>query len=302
VKSFRVTPYAGIYFLIAAVLMAASVVLLAVRGLNWGIDFTGGTLLERGFTRPVTAAEVREALTTDPAVAELDLGNPVVQPLGEGREVLIRVRPLQASEIERLDDVLAGRFGEVTDRRTEVVGPVIGRELVHRALWALALSLVGILIYVTFRFEFRSGVVAIAALVHDVLISLGVVSLLGLEINTPFVAAILTVVGYSLNDTIIVFDRIRENRIRHPRLPLFELVDRSLHETLARSINTSLTTLLVVGALLFFGGVTLRDFLVAMAAGLVSGSYSSIFLASPLWAYWMRRTGMRAQAARPAEG
>lgn len=271
---------------VSAVLVVLSLLSLGVRGLNLGIDFTGGTLIERELARPVTADDVRAVLTGS-SLADLDLNNAVIQPLDDPHDVLIRTRPLGSGDIERLDAALADAFGGVEIRRTELVGPVIGAELVRRALLAVALASMGILIYVWFRFEFKFAVAAIAALLHDAVVAAGVVSALGVEVNSPFIAAILTVVGYSLNATIVIFDRVRENRQLRPDEPLVELLNRSLNETLARSINTSLTTLLVVVTLFVFGGATLRDFILVLLAGLVVGTYSSIFVANPLW--WLMK-------------
>src|SRR5690606_32366634 len=233
---------------LSAVLVLLSLLSIAGRGFNFGIDFTGGTLIERQFNRPVTADEVR-AVLTGAALADLDLGAAVIQPLDDPRDVLIRTRPLTNDQIERVDGALAEALGGVEIRRTELVGPVIGAELVRRALLAVAFASLGILVYVWFRFEFKFAVAAIAALLHDAIVSAGVVSLLGVEVNSPFIAAILTVVGYSLNATIVIFDRVRENLQLRKNESLVELINRSLNETLARTVNTSLTTLLVVATL-----------------------------------------------------
>ncbi|HLT57745.1 MAG TPA: protein translocase subunit SecF [Limnochordales bacterium] len=267
---------------LSAVLVLLSLLSIAGRGFNFGIDFTGGTLIERQFNRPVTADEVR-AVLTGAALADLDLGAAVIQPLDDPRDVLIRTRPLTNDQIERVDGALAEALGGVEIRRTELVGPVIGAELVRRALLAVAFASLGILVYVWFRFEFKFAVAAIAALLHDAIVSAGVVSLLGVEVNSPFIAAILTVVGYSLNATIVIFDRVRENLQLRKNESLVELINRSLNETLARTVNTSLTTLLVVATLFVFGGSTLRDFILVLLVGLSVGTYSSIFVANPLW-------------------
>lgn len=178
---------------LSALLMVLTIVSLLTRGLNFGVDFTGGTLLERRLERPVTAAEVREVLT-GPALADLEL-SPVVQALDDPRDVLVRVRALEPAEVERVDRALAEAFGQLDVLRTELVGPVIGAELVRKAIWALLLSFVGVLIYLSFRFQFKYGAVAVAAVVHDALVVLGVVSFIQQELDTAFIAAILTVVG-----------------------------------------------------------------------------------------------------------
>ena len=284
---------------LSAVLIVLSLLSLAFRGLNLGIDFTGGTLIERQLGRAATADEVRAVLTGE-AVADLDLGSAVIQPLDDPRDVLIRTRPLASDEIDRVDAALAAAFGGVEVLRTELVGPVIGAELVRRALLAVALASVGILIYVSLRFEFKFAVAAVVALLHDAIIAAGAVSALGVEVNSPFIAAILTVVGYSLNATIVIFDRVRENRQLRPAEPLVDLLNRSLNETLARTIHTSATTLLTVLTLFLFGGSTLRDFILVLLVGLTVGTYSSIFVANPFWWLWKEREERGGREVSPA--
>ncbi len=274
--------------------IAAAALIVAFNGLNLGIDFRGGTLLERGLPGVVTADEVREALA-DPSLAELDLGRSVIQPLEESgaREtvMLIRTPALEGTEgVEAIDAVLEARFGGVSVRRTEMVGPVIGRELVGRALLALALAAVGMLVYVSLRFEYRFALAAVVALVHDVFLVLAVVSLAGIEVTSAFVAAMLTLVGYSINATIVVFDRVREN-LSLRKGSLDEIVNLSVRQSLARCINTSLTTLFVVGSLYFFGGSTIKDLTLTLLVGIVAGTYSSIFFASSMWLVLRRMTG-----------
>lgn len=274
--------------------IAAAALIVAFNGLNLGIDFRGGTLLERGLPGVVTADEVREALA-DPSLAELDLGRSVIQPLEESgaREtvMLIRTPALEGTEgVEAIDAVLEARFGGVSVRRTEMVGPVIGRELVGRALLALALAAVGMLVYVSLRFEYRFALAAVVALVHDVFLVLAVVSLAGIEVTSAFVAAMLTLVGYSINATIVVFDRVREN-LSLRKGSLDEIVNLSVRQSLARCINTSLTTLFVVGSLYFFGGSTIKDLTLTLLVGIVAGTYSSIFFSSSVWLVLRRMTG-----------
>lgn len=284
---------------LSAVLVVLSLISLGVRGLNLGIDFTGGTLLERQLGRPVTADDVRQVLAS-PQLADLDVAGAVIQPLDDPHDVLIRTRPLSSQEIERVDAALGDAFGSVEILRTELVGPVVGAELVRRALLAVALASLGILVYVSLRFEFKFAVAAVVALLHDAIIATGVVSALGLEVNSPFIAAILTVIGYSLNATIVIFDRVRENlRIRKGE-SLFDLLNRSLNETLARTIHTSATTLLAVVTLFIFGGSTLRDFILVLLVGLTVGTYSSMMVANPLWWLWKEREERRRAEASPA--
>lgn len=285
------------FYLLSAFLVVASLVLVATKGLNLGIDFTEGTLLERSFDRTVSETEIREALA-DPALAGADLGTPQIQHLDGGRSVLIRVRALDNETIATIDQVLEERFGQVEVLRTEVVHPVVGKELLRNALIALALAAVGVLIYVSFRFEPSFGVMAIAADLHDAIIAVGVLALLGWELNTSFIAAILTVVGYSINDTIVIYDKIRELRDRNPKLSPAELANQGIQQSLRRSINTSLTTLIAVAALLVLGGETLKVFAMTLLVGILAGTYSSICLASPLWVSWNEWVRHRSGRAR----
>jgi preprotein translocase subunit SecF len=274
-----------ISFGISLGLILLSIILLITPGLNWGVDFTGGTLMERGFERPVTAGEIREVLGAV-QLADIDLVKSVIQPVENNRAALIRTQTLTSEQIQVIDDSLSKHFGEVQARRTEMVGPVVGQELVKQALMALLLAAIGMLIYLSFRFEYRFATVAVLAVLHDALIVLGIFALLAKEINSPFIASILTVVGYSVNNTIVIFDKIRENMSFRKRESWAELANKSINETLTRSINTSLTTLLAVLALFFFGGATIQDFVLALLLGIVVGTYSSVFVAGPLWVVW----------------
>lgn len=288
--------YRRAYLAATVAVMVLALLAVGVKGFRLGIDFTGGTLMERAMPQPVTAAQVREVLTGRD-LADLRLAGATVQPVDGGRSVLIRTRELSQAEIDRVDAALRQRFGQVVDRRTEVVGPVVGRELVQQALFAVALASAGILIYVTLRYEHRFGISAIVALLHDVLVVLGLFAALGLEVNVSTVAVVLTVLGYSVNDTIVVFDRIRERLARDSRRRDWDrLANEAITETLPRSINTSGTTLVVVLAILLLGGSTLRDFALGLLVGIASGAYSSIFVASALWVTWKLAEGRR----RPA--
>jgi len=267
------------WYAISLTLIVVGLLSLAFRGLNFGIEFAGGSALQVRYEEAVAVAQVREVL------AEYDLANAQVQKLGEGDEETIRIKARSLPEGERREALFASlaELGEYKTIGLDEVMPEIGSELQRQSLFALAVASAAMVVYITLRFEFRFAVAAIAALLHDVLIALGFFSLLWIEIDSAFVAAILTIIGYSINDTIVVFDRIREN-LKYRRTSAVEpVVDASIHQTLVRSVNTSLTTFLAVAALYVFGGTTLKDFTLALLVGVVVGTYSSIFVASPLW-------------------
>lgn len=252
--------------------------------MNFGIDFTGGTMLNLRFQRPVTVAEVRGILE------QFKLGDSVIQRSGEN-DVLVRAIPLDEKVRSELVEVLNEKLGGVELLEADIIGPTIGRELTTQAFWALLFASLGIIIYVSFRFEFKYAVTALIALYHDAIITAGIIALLWRTVDVPFVAAILTIMGYSINDTIIIYDRIREN-LKKPskgKKNYAAIVNLSIKETLARSINTVLTSVVMVFALLVFGGETTRDFALTMLIGFVVGAYSSIFVAPPLLAAWQER-------------
>lgn len=300
-RVYNVMRYRTVFLAVSGLVTAVAVLSMVFKGFNLGIDFTGGTLLERALPRPVTAAEVQQVLA-GPDLADLQLGGATVQPLDGGRSVLIRTRALEQDEIGRIDAALTQRFGSVVDRRTEVVGPVVGRELVWQALFAVLLATGGILVYVTLRYEYRFGISAIVALLHDALVVLGLYSVLGLEVNVSTVAVVLTILGYSINDTIVVFDRIRERVARFGRRHDYDrLANEAITETLPRTLNTGGTTLVVLLTILLLGGPTLRDFALGLFVGIASGTYSSVFVASALWVIWRLAEVRRGQARRAAE-
>jgi preprotein translocase subunit SecF len=273
-------------------IMIGLMALLIRGGLNLGLDFRGGTLLQLRFTKTVSTEDVRNVLK------DYGLEKSGIQNSG-GNTVLIRTRDLTDQERQ---DVLAGlkeKLGSYEVFRTEKVGATISRELTRNAFLASAIASALMLVYITVRFEFKFAVAAILALIHDLLVTVSLFALFNIEVDSTFVAAILTILGYSINDTIVVFDRIRENLKARRKEPLEELVNRSINETLTRSINTSLTTLFTVIALLFFGGETTKVFALALLIGLASGTYSSIFISSPLWYLWQK--GGKRTAAAPAK-
>jgi preprotein translocase subunit SecF len=249
--------------------------------MNFGIDFTGGTLISLRFPERVSENDVREVL------AKYKLEQGVIQRSGV-TDLYIRTEEIERSTRVKILNDLQKKYGDVELLEADTIGPVIGRELRTQALWALLLASLGIILYVSFRFEFKYAVAALLALYHDALITTGIVALLWRNIETPFVAAILTIMGYSINDTIVIFDRIRENRKKYggKKKSFAEIVNISVGETLARSINTVLTTVIVVLCVLFFGGETLKDFALVLLIGFAVGAYSSIFLASPIVAVW----------------
>ncbi|MFH1662007.1 MAG: protein translocase subunit SecF [Candidatus Falkowbacteria bacterium] len=276
-----------IWLTISGFLVGLSIISLAVFGLNFGIDFTGGSLLEVRYenNRP-------DINLVKEKVADIDLESLVVQPVDENGMIL---RFKDISE-EKHQEILT-KLENPEELRFDSVGPSIGQELKRKSIYAILAVLIAIVVYIAWAFRkvskpvqsWKFGVAAIIALFHDVIITMGVFAVLGefmsIEINTPFVAAILTVLGYSVNDTIVVFDRIREN------LPKSEedfegTINTSVNQTIVRSINTSLTTLLVLLSIFFFGGVTIRDFVLALSTGVFIGTYSSIFLASPILVVW----------------
>ncbi len=265
--------------LIASVLMIlVSIVSLATRGLNLGIDFTGGTLVEVGYTESADLSQLRSALTT----AGFD--SAVVQHFGTSKDVLIRLSP-QAGEgtagvSSRVLRALESDGQDVDMRRVEFVGPQIGDELTEDGGLAMLAALFGILIYVYFRFEIRFSVGAVVALVHDVVITMGIFSLFQFEFDLTVLAAVLAVIGYSLNDTIVVYDRIRENFRKMRKGTSMEVINSSITQTLSRTLVTSLTTLLVLFALFFVGGEIIHSFALALIIGVVVGTYSSIYVAS----------------------
>jgi|UPI000373008E preprotein translocase subunit SecF len=273
---------------ISAVMLLISIIALVpqVRGLNFGIDFTGGTLVEVQFSKAPAIADVRDALTP------VGYGKAIIQEFGAPEEILIRVQNAESGNSSVISTaVLKGlkeKFGadEITMRRVEFVGPQVGEELTSAGIQAVIWAMLAILIYVTVRFQLRFAIGADAALLHDVTIVLGVFAITGAEFDLPVVAAVLAVIGYSLNDTIVVFDRIRESMEANfkRKTPDDEVTvcNAAINQTLARTLMTSLTTLLVVLALFFLGGEVIHNFAFALLVGILVGTYSSIFIASPV--------------------
>lgn len=291
------------WFACSGALLLAGLIALGVRGLNLGIDFKGGSILQRTFETKATVAQVTEALNQAP-LSQLRLGDSQVQ-AGTGNTIIIRTRDLSPAQERQVDAGLQELVGKIdeTKNQTDTVGPVIGRELTQNAFWAVVVAAILMLVYITIRFEFKFGVAAIIALLHDVFMIMGIFALTGKQVDSPFVAAILTIIGYSINDTIVIFDRIRENLRFHKKGESYaQLVNDSINQTLARSINTVGTTLVSIIALYFFGGESIKAFTFALLFGITSGCYSSIFIASPLWVVWKEWEERRKEASRQGAG
>lgn len=282
---FDILKRSKLWFAISLLIIIPGIFCMFTRGFNFGIDFTGGTIIEMEFQQEVTLPQVRDVLR------EYNLDNATIQLSGDAsnveasKDVMIRTMDLEENERKAVMASLKDEIGDYTVLREEKVGATIGGDLITDALMATVISWILIILYVSYRFEWRFGVAAILTLIHDVLIVLSVFSFLQKQVDSSFVAAILTIIGYSINDTIVIFDRIRENQRLHFKRggDLNELANRSIYQTLTRSLYTVLTVLFTTFALYFFGGDTTKDFSFALLIGFFSGSYSSIFVASPLW-------------------
>ena len=288
-------------YLVSLALMVVCLTSLAVRGLHYDIDFTGGTLIQVRFEQPPTVAAIRTAL------ARLTLGDAVIQEFGDAREYIVRV-PLRSESSEelgkRVENALRQEqgLGAFTIRRVEFVGPQVGRELQWQAIQAVLFGLVGILIYIAVRFDVKGGVAAIVAVFHDVIICLGAISLTGREFSLPVLAALLTIIGYSVNDTIVAYDRLRENRGKFvPKGRTFaEQMNDAVNQTLSRTVLTALTTFFAAAVLLFFGGKTLEDFAFVLFVGVLTGTYSTIYIAASIVVDWTQYVEGRLRRGKKA--
>jgi preprotein translocase subunit SecF len=291
--------YKGLCLTLSVVGMALSLLLFAVRGLNYGVDFKGGSLLEvQSTSGPADLASLREKLN------RLGIGAVQIQTFGAPSDVLIRVEQQPGGEAEqqvalkKVTDALAGQYAS---RRTEVVGPAVSSELRMTGFISVAAGLLAIVAYVWFRFEWQFALGAIVALTHDVLLTVGIFALLQLEFDLSIVAALLTILGYSVNDTVVVSDRIRENLRKYKKMELNELLNLSINETLSRTILTACTAIVVLLALYIFGGEVIRNFNFAMLFGVIVGTYSSVFIAAPLLGYFgVKREWVGSAVARKA--
>lgn len=283
-----------IAFAISLALLVATFATLALRGLNLGLDFTGGVVIEAASPQPIALAPLRQRLNG------LGLGEVQLQNFGSPREVLIRVQPSGEGREQAAAAAVREALGDSLElRRVEAVGPAVSSELLRDGVLATLLAVAGIAVYVAFRFEWQFGVSALLSTAHDVLITIGLFSAFGIEFNMPAIACLLTVAGYSINDTVVVFDRLRENLQKRKQASLRELINLSVNETLGRTIMTSATTGLAVLAFLLFGGPALRNFAAGMLFGLLIGTYSSIYVAASLLLHLppVRQAAMRAKPA-----
>ena len=287
-----------IAFVFSAMLVVAAAGLFLGLGLNLGIDFLGGILIEVKTEGPADVGRMRSTL------GQLGLGDVSLQEFGEPDVVLIRIQRQEGGDeaqqvaVTTVKEALGNTVVEY--RRTETVGPTVGVELQEAAFLAVLAAIGAILVYIWFRFEWQFGVAAVVALLHDVISTIGLFSLLQLEFNLATVAAVLTIAGYSINDTVVVFDRVRENLRKYKKLPLPDLFDLSINGTLSRTIMTSLTTLLALASLYILGGEVIRGFSIALIWGIVVGTYSSIALAVPLLLYLKIHRGAGEEQAEPA--
>ena len=262
-------------------LILISLILLVFKGLNYGVDFKGGTLIElRTTDNTLTIGELRKSFS------KLNLGDVVVKKFGKDNDYVIKFEKKQSIEenfIENIKTELSNDIGNIFEfRRVESVGPKVSAELLRSGVIAIALSLGAMLIYIWIRFEWQFSLGAISAVFHDVIITLGFFSLLNFEINLSIVAAVLTIVGYSMNDTVVIFDRVRENLKKYADINIFDITNISINETLSRTIITSITTLLALLSIFIFGGAILKGFSFAMILGVIVGTYSSIYIANPI--------------------
>jgi len=284
IKTHKTIPfmrYRKISWLFSGLLLLASIFSLSTNSLNWGLDFTGGTVIEVGYDQPADLSSIRQTLDAN------GFGGAVVQNFGTQQDVLIRIEPQEGVKAQELGSQIlnllqAESSGSVDMRRIEFVGPNVGDELTEQGGLAMLAALLCILVYIALRFEWRLALGAVGALAHDVILTLGLFSVLGLEFDLTVLAALLAVIGYSINDTVVVCDRIRENFRKYRNSTSEETIDGALTDTMSRTVVTSLTTILVLLALFFMGGQLIHGFATALLFGVVIGTYSSIYIASSL--------------------
>jgi len=268
----------------SSILIFLSILVLLTKGLNLGVDFKGGTLIEvRTENSITTIAEIRESFL------KMNLGDVTVKKFGKENDYLVKIEITKSDDenfIKSINDKLSADLGSAVDfRRVENVGPKVSKELLRAGLLAISLSLAAMLFYIWIRFEWQFSLGAVIALIHDVIITVGIFSFLAYEVNLSIVAAVLTIVGYSMNDTVVIFDRIRENLKKYSKMSITEISDLSTNQTLSRTLITSVTTLLALFSIYIFGGAILKGFSFAMILGVIIGTYSSIFIATPVLNY-----------------
>jgi len=266
------------------VLIVASILILLIKGLNLGVDFKGGTLIEiRSENQNTNIGEIRQSLL------KMNLGDVSVKKFGKEKDYLAKIELTDKNNtnfIENIKEKLSSDLGSAVNfRRVENVGPKVSNELLNAGLLAISLSLAAMLFYIWIRFEWQFSLAAIIAIIHDVIITIGIFSFLSYEVNLSIVAAVLTIVGYSMNDTVVIFDRIRENLKKYSNISIMEISDISINETLSRTLITSVTTLLALFSIYFLGGAILKGFSFAMIIGVIIGTFSSIFVATPILYY-----------------
>ncbi len=279
-KTFNFMGKSKFAMIFSIILVLSSVALLMIKGLNYGVDFAGGTIVQVQYDKAAPIDAMREKLKSN----ELFNGASITE-FGSPNEVVIRMKNTTSDITVDIGDITREALkgtGEYEIRRVDIVGPIVGAELKEKGIMSLFLAMIGILIYVAFRFEWRFAVASIIALIHDISIALGAITLIGLDVNLDVLAALLTILGYSLNDTIIVFDRIREGVTENKNSSLFDSINESVTRTLPRTTLTSLTTFFVVFTLFMFGGEIINAFAFTLLVGVVVGTYSSVFVASPI--------------------
>ena len=280
----KIIPFNNLYKtcnLASIILIIISLLLLLIKGLNYGVDFKGGTLIEiRTNDKNISISDLRRSFN------KMNLGDVTIKQFGSENDFIVKFEKRNSNKsnfIEEIKNKLTNYIGDNYDfRRVENVGPKVSSELLKSGIIAIGLSLAAMLIYIWIRFEWQFSLGAIIAIFHDVIITLGIFSLFGFEINLSIVAAVLTIVGYSMNDTVVIFDRVRENLKKYSDIKIFELTNISINETLSRTIITSITTLIALLSIYFFGGEILKGFSLAMILGVIFGTYSSIYIANPI--------------------
>lgn len=270
--------------ILSSIFIIFSILVLLFKGLNLGVDFKGGTLIElRTESSITTIAEIRQSFL------QMNLGDVAVKKFGKENDYLVKIEITKSNDenfIKSINDKLSADLGSAVDfRRVENVGPKVSKELLRAGLLAISLSLAAMLFYIWIRFEWQFSLGAVIALIHDVIITVGIFSFLAYEVNLSIVAAVLTIVGYSMNDTVVIFDRIRENLKKYSKMSITEISDLSTNQTLSRTLITSVTTLLALFSIYIFGGAILKGFSFAMILGVIIGTYSSIFIAAPVLNY-----------------